>query len=93
MSLYVVDYDEASTHIPAHPERTAMGNTNPFSVYYREFPSRPAMEQWLKRQSWELRQQWRSWMSVERNRRLLRQHTSLVEYRAAAQDLQPSLFA
>ena len=47
MSLYVVDYDEASTHIPAHPERTAMGNTNPFSVYYREFPSRPAMEQLL----------------------------------------------
>jgi len=92
MSLYVVDYDEASTHIPAILNALP-GEHEPLFGLLSRVPSRPAMEQWLKRQSWELRQQWRSWMSVERNRRLLRQHTSLVEHRAAAQDLQPSLFA
>ncbi len=71
MSIYSVAYDMATAHIPAHPDRTVVGQTNPFCVYFREFSSRKEMERWFRRQSWEDRQQWNPWMASAANRMLL----------------------
>ncbi len=71
MATYSVDCERAATHIPAHPDRTVVGCTNPYSVYYREFSSRQEMERWFRRQSWQDKQQWCPWMASSSNRRLL----------------------
>jgi hypothetical protein len=91
--MYRVDYDRADTHVPANPERTAAGQTNPFCVYYREFRTRPEMERWLNRQPCVQRQIWHSWMSREHNRRLLAQKKALIARPAEQPDTQLSLFA
>lgn len=94
MATYSVDCDIASAHIPAHPERTVIGQTNPYSVYFREFSSRHEMERWFKRQSWEDKQLWSPWMASLANRRLLARsksrRTRLVRTPACEQQ---SLFA
>ena len=91
-AFYYVDAEKSRTHIPQHPERTVFGGTNPFSIYYREFRTRAAMTLWLRHQSWESRREWRTWMSVERNRIILARQTSLLRRQSASPDIQPSLF-
>ncbi len=91
-AFYYVDAEKSRTHIPQHPERTVFGGTNPFSIYYQEFRTRAAMTLWLRHQSWESRREWRTWMSVERNRILLARQTSLLRRQSASPDIQPSLF-
>lgn len=91
-AFYYVDAEKSRTHIPEHPERTVFGGSNPFSIYYREFRSRPAMTLWLRHQSWESRREWRAWMSVENNRILLAKHTSLLRQQSVSSEIQPSLF-
>jgi len=67
-TTYSVACDKAPAHIPAHPDRTAVGQTNPFFTYFREFSSRQAMERWFRRQSWQDRQEWSPWMASASNR-------------------------
>jgi hypothetical protein len=71
VAIYSVDCNEADKHIPQHPERTVIGRTNPFTVYFQEFTSRAAMQRWLNKQSWEERQVWSPWMASPDHQRLL----------------------
>ena len=90
--FYYLDAENTHSHIPQHPELTLYGGRSPISTYYREFRSRTAMDQWLRRQSWEERQAWRPWMSLERNRILFARQASMLRRQSASIELQPSLF-
>jgi hypothetical protein len=91
-AFYYLDAELSRTHVPKHPDRTVYGGDNPFSVYYREFRTRPAMNQWLRHQSWESRKEWRAWMSVENNRILLAKRSSPLRQQNTPAVIQPSLF-
>ena len=91
-AFYYLDAEDSHTHIPQHPERTLYGGRSPISIYYREFSTRTSMGQWLRRQSWEERQAWRPWMSLERNRILFARHASILRRQSASVELQPTLF-
>ena len=96
MATYSVDCELASTHIPAHPDRTVIVQTNPYSVYFREFSICQEMQRWVNKQSWQDKQLWSPWMASLANRRLLaraRQRSRRASRRAMCEQQQDLLFA
>lgn len=93
MNTYGVDFDEADKHMPAHPERTVVGGTNPFTVYFREFSTRAAMVRWFSRQSWSEKQEWSPWLKSKYRQHLPSNKPRRPRRASEAECEQQSLFA
>jgi hypothetical protein len=73
---YTLSMAASITHVPAHPERTAIRNaigTLSFDIIYREWPSRGAMLTTLDMQGKHEPHpgDWRDWMKTPMAKKLL----------------------